>query len=159
VLLWRDNTVESFIFVLHHRHTSSTVLLYNSKKQEVCVMNVRRDVNVEESVRTGGNNKKSKKKKKRTTFSTTVRRFSQRCMGNPSWWLAVVSVRSSAESAIVGRWSSETLRFFEGIWSFIEGQFGCLDFYVILRWSTLPLQWLHFYRNPSQGCGRFRSFV
>jgi hypothetical protein len=45
VLLWRDNTVQSFLFVLHHPETLSTRLLNSLKKQEVCVINVLRGIN------------------------------------------------------------------------------------------------------------------
>jgi hypothetical protein len=43
VLLWGDNIVESFLFVLHHRQTLSVGLLNSLKKQEVREINVRND--------------------------------------------------------------------------------------------------------------------
>lgn len=56
LLLWRENMVDSFLFVLHHRQILSTGLLNSLKKLEVCLINVRSRCN------TGGNSKKSKKK-------------------------------------------------------------------------------------------------
>jgi hypothetical protein len=45
VLLWRENIDDSFLFLLHHQETQSTALLNSLKKQEVCVINVGRQVN------------------------------------------------------------------------------------------------------------------
>jgi hypothetical protein len=48
VLLWGDDSVESFLVVLHHQGALSAGLLNSLKKQEVCerLINARRDVNV-----------------------------------------------------------------------------------------------------------------
>jgi hypothetical protein len=37
VLLWKENIVENFLFVLHHRQAVTTGLLNSFKKQKVCV--------------------------------------------------------------------------------------------------------------------------
>jgi hypothetical protein len=39
-LLWRDNIIESFLYMLHHQQTLSTRLLSSVKKQDMCVINV-----------------------------------------------------------------------------------------------------------------------
>jgi hypothetical protein len=46
LLLWRKNIVQSSMIVLHLRQASSAVLLNSRKKQEVCAINVPRDINV-----------------------------------------------------------------------------------------------------------------
>jgi hypothetical protein len=51
LLLWwllccsGENVLESFLFMLHHQETLPTVLLNSLKKQEVCMINVQRDMN------------------------------------------------------------------------------------------------------------------
>jgi hypothetical protein len=45
VLLWRDNIIESWPFLLHHRQTLSTGLLNSLKKQEVCLIHPWRNAN------------------------------------------------------------------------------------------------------------------
>jgi hypothetical protein len=37
VLLWRDNNIQRFLFILHHRETLPTRLLSSFKKQDMCV--------------------------------------------------------------------------------------------------------------------------
>jgi hypothetical protein len=68
VLLRRADIVDSSLFVLYYREALSAGLLNSLKKQEVCVINVRRDINVahlsvwKTSAQHGRLNKKSKKK-------------------------------------------------------------------------------------------------
>lgn len=48
VLLWRDNIIKNFLFVLHHQDILYTGLLNSFKKQDcvcMCERNLRRDVN------------------------------------------------------------------------------------------------------------------
>jgi hypothetical protein len=87
VLLWRDNIVESFLFVLYQRQTVSPGLLNSWKKQEVCVINVRSDANV--AVRTGevfGAEREAvtRSPRKVCEFSTMDWDVNQHCMENMS---------------------------------------------------------------------------
>lgn len=45
-IVWRDNSSESFLFVLQHRETLSSGLLNNLKKLEACVISMRKRINV-----------------------------------------------------------------------------------------------------------------
>jgi hypothetical protein len=54
-----------------------------------------------------------------------------------------VSVQNAPETAIVGTWNSEMIRFCEWIWISARGQFRCLECHLVLRWRMLPCGWLH----------------
>lgn len=45
VLMWRDNIAESFLFVLLHREPLSAGLSDSLRREEVRLINVRRDIN------------------------------------------------------------------------------------------------------------------
>jgi hypothetical protein len=135
--------------------TPPTMLLNSLKKQELCVcvcvcecvIKVWRNANVgnlfdRRSCWCSRGNYNNKSNRKCAKLSTTCWGLSQHRMENLSWSLAV-SIQNAADSAIVGRQNSETLRFCEGTRTATGGQSGCLECHVVLRWSTLPLGRLH----------------
>jgi hypothetical protein len=74
---------------------------------------------------TGGTNKKPKINC--GAFSASGYVLNRHCLGSLLWWLLVVPIQNAADSAIVGRWNSETLRFCEGVLSATGGQSCALN--------------------------------
>jgi hypothetical protein len=90
--------------MLHHPETQSTGLINSLKKQELCVLNVRSDVNVRNrlSGQQEGNN--SMCKKKCATFSTTGWALKRHCLGNLSFLCKMKVRQPLSEDGIARRY-------------------------------------------------------
>lgn len=94
VLMWRENIAGNFLFVLPHREPLSAGLSDSLRKEEVRLINVRRDINaahlfVRKSLSLPRGRQQQRVQENCVTFSSTDEDLSQHCLETVSCWFVV----------------------------------------------------------------------